>query len=159
MSAAYFLALPLVITGVFADAAFEAKSEKVRLDTKNGVYYLTGHVQVKISNKVFEADKVVIYMEQCNNKPSRIIATGEVKYNDIDNTVKARMCKSDMKTVTFLQDVTIEGKEYGELEADRLVYEISSKKIKIFSHRRVKLVLGEKVENKIKQAVLRKRKK
>ncbi len=156
---AWFLAFSLLITEVFAQDAFEAKSDKATLDAKNGIHCLTGNVRAKFNDKVFEADTIVIYMSRSNNKPTRIIAKGEVKYTDGANTVRARMCESDMKTVTFLQNVTIEGKEYGELKADRLVYEILSKKIRIFSQHRVKLVLSEKVENKIKQAMLRKKKK
>ena len=142
----------------YAEAAtnFEASSDEVEIDTKREVYYLTGHVTVKIKNKVFKAQKIIIKMN--GKTPKDIVATGNVIYTDEHNKVIAKRCYSDMTKVKFSQNVSIIGKEFGRIEADSVIYDINTRKTCIYSKNRVRLVLDKRLEDKIANHEIRNKK-
>lgn len=131
--------------------AFETTADEVQFDTKRNICYLTGNVVAKLSGKTFMADNIVIYMQKFRKKPNKIIAKGNVTYSDGKVLVKAKRCESDITTVTFSENVVIEGKDYGTMKADWVVYQIKTGEVSITSKNRVKCILDARIEKKLKK--------
>ncbi|MBQ9335279.1 MAG: hypothetical protein IJS10_01900 [Alphaproteobacteria bacterium] len=148
-----FIVYILAIGCAGAETNFETTADEVEIDTKRGVYYLTGHVKVTIRNRTFKAQKVIIKMN--GKMPKEVFATGSVIYTDEQNKVMANRCYSDMNKVKFSQNVSIIRKEFGRIAADYITYNISTKKICIYSENRVRLVLDKRIEDKINQHEIR----
>ena len=148
-----FIVYILAIGCAGAETNFETTADEVEIDTKRGVYYLTGHVKVTIRNKTFKAQKVIIKMN--GKMPKEVFATGSVIYTDEQNKVMANRCYSDMNKVKFSQNVSIIRKEFGRIAADCIIYEIRTRKICINSKNRVRLVLDKRIEDKINQHEIR----
>ncbi len=130
-------------------SAFDMRADEAQFDTKRKVYHLAGNVTAKLNGKTFIADKIVIYMNENGKDAKRVIATGNVCYRDKKISVTAKSCESNMFLVTFLKDVVIEGKDYGILKADRIVYQFKSGIVNITSKNRVKFILDNGIESKL----------
>ncbi len=129
--------------------AFETTADDIQIDTKLGIYTLTGSATVKHQGKVFKADKIIVYKKNSDKIPSKIVATGHVSYGDGRNSIKSERCESNMVFVVFSHDVVIEGADFGRLEADKATYTISTKKIDLTSKKKVKLTLNKSVESRL----------
>lgn len=141
--------LVIIAISAISASAFDMSADEAQFDTKRKVYSLVGNVKAKLNGKTFMADKIIIYMKKNGRDAKRVIATGNVNYSDDKISVTAKNCESDMFSVTFLQDVVIEGKEYGILNADRIVYQIKTGGVNITSKNRVKFVLDSSIETKL----------
>ena len=148
-----FVLYILAIGCAGAETNFETTADEVEIDTKRGVYYLSGHVKVTIKNKVFKAQKIIVKMN--GKMPKEIFATGSVIYTDEQNKVMANRCHSDMNTVKFTKNVSVIGKEFGRIAADCIIYDIRTRKICIYSKNRVRLVLDKRIEDKINKHEIR----
>ena len=128
--------------------AFETTADDVEIDTKEGVCVLSGNAVVKYDNKVFKADKITIYKKDSEKLPNKIIASGNVSYSDDKYSVTSQKCKGDANYVEFFQDVVIQNKDLGKIEADKARYDVKTKKIDLTSKKKVKLTLDKVVESK-----------
>ncbi len=141
--------LVIIAISAISASAFDMSADEAQFDTKRKVYSLVGNVKAKLNGKTFMADKIIIYMKKNGRDAKRVIATGNVNYSDDKISVTAKNCESDMFSVTFLKDVVIEGKKYGILNADRIVYQIKTGVVNITSKNRVKFVLDSSIETKL----------
>ena len=139
------------IIAIFAvsASAFDMSADEAQFDTKQKVYRLIGNVVVKLNGKTFMADSIVIYMKDNGRDAKKVIATGNVNYSDEKISVTAKSCESNMFSVTFLKDVVIEGRDYGILKAEKVVYQIKTGIVNITSKNRVKFILDSGIETKV----------
>lgn len=133
----------------FATETLETTADEVQIDTKLGTCTLSGNAVAKYDNKIFKADKIVVFKEESEKAPSQIVATGKVLYIDGKNSITSANCECNMISVIFSNGVTINGPDFGKLEADKAIYNIKTKKVDLISSKKVKLTLCQNVESKI----------
>jgi lipopolysaccharide transport protein LptA len=123
----------------------ETSADEVDLDVKANVTTLEGNVTVTYDGKEFKAGKVT--MEPGTEKPQKIIAVGNVSFEDAGITVTADKCIYDTEQVKFAGNVVIRN-ELGTIKADTATYNLKTKKVEIASNNRVELVLNPDKEKK-----------
>ena len=142
---------PIFIIAISNCFAFETTADEVEIDTKAGICILSGNAIAKYDEKIFKADKIIVYKKNSEKLPTKITASGHVSYSDGKNTISSQKCEGDKDSIIFSQDVIIEGADFGRIEADKATYNFKTKKIDLTSEKKVKLTLNKDIESKLKK--------
>ncbi|MDR2459115.1 MAG: hypothetical protein LBD43_03415 [Holosporales bacterium] len=125
---------------IYCADAFETSADEVSIDTKRGVQTLTGNVVVIYGSRIFRASKIVIWQD--GRSIREIVATGDVSLQDEETIITATTCRYDADLVIFSGSVIVQNSEIGTAKADKVTYNLATKKIDFTAGSKVELVLS-----------------
>jgi lipopolysaccharide export system protein LptA len=119
--------------------ALDTSSDNVYFDLKKKVCILSGNAVIIYDERTkFRADEIVVsYKKGGDLNYSSARASGNVRFDRPEFTVKSNECECDAGTIKFRGMVLIRGDDFGEIRADCAVYDLNTKRICITSKKGV----------------------
>lgn len=130
--------------------SMDLSSDNVVMDTKNHECLLEGNAEVTCSIGIdkydFKANKIIVFYNKKEfTKPKNIKAYGKVVFSYGDIKISSKTCIYDMEKVFFENNVVIINKKLGTINADKVVYNMKTKKIDILSDHKVKVIINKNI--------------
>jgi lipopolysaccharide export system protein LptA len=135
--------------------AFETTSDEISFDLNSQTCVLNGNSEIKFGQtdkNTFKANQIKIeYQDKSMKKPKMVKAEGNIHFYNKDISITSDSCSFDMICIEFHENVVIKNAEFGEIIADRAIYNIETKRIAMTAKKKVKMKVCDKKTRKLKE--------